>query len=156
MSEQKNSKSSLRSSSPSPRSRCSSSIRSPAASRVKVRIFSGSRSPRRSSSARTSSSVSRGTTTSCVRDRIVGSNKSGRSLTSTKSVFSHGSSRIFRILLAASSFIVSGSHTITHLYSAAKLLNASLRMMPSASRAEIAPLSVRPRSRRSYHSCGEK
>ncbi len=39
--------------------------------------------------------------------------QSGCSLTSTKSVFSHGSSRIFRILLAASSFIVSGSHTST-------------------------------------------
>lgn len=98
----------------------------------------------------------RGTATSCVRETIVCNSRSGASLTSRKTVLGHGSSRILRILLAASSFIVSGSQTSITLYSASKLLNESLRMISSASRAEMAPRSVLPRSSASYHSCGEK
>ena len=84
----------------------------------------------------------RGTETSCVREMIVGNRRSGCSETSRKSVFSKGSSRILRILLAASSFIASGSQ-ISIVFS-------------SASRAAIMPLSVLPRSSRSYQSCAEK
>ena len=52
--------------------------------------------------------------------------------------------------------MVSGCHIIVILYSDSKLLNDSKRIISSASRAEITPRSVRPRSRRSYHCCSEK
>ena len=57
----------------------------------------------------------RGTQTSCVRETIVGSRRSGCSQTRMKSVRSHGSSRILRILFAASPFIDSGSQISTVL-----------------------------------------
>ena len=80
-----------------------------------------------------------GTATDCVRERIVASSRSGEAETSRKSVLLHGSSRILSSLLAACTFMRSGSQMTTALYSDSNDLNESLRMISSASNVLMLP-----------------
>ena len=111
----------------------------PRASRATLAASSVGNPLRAASHAAIRSSAMAGTSTTCIRDRMVGNSRSGDSETIRKRVFSHGSSMIFSSLFAACVFIRSGSQIMTALYSDSNALNDSLRMISSASNVLIFP-----------------